>query len=320
MPVTVVLLAGMGRSGTTLLDRVLSQVPGVVGIGELVHAWERGIGADELCGCGQTFSRCPFWSEVGERAFGGWHHVDLAEVRRLRMSVDRVRRVPSLLVGGGAGLTRDRVRYSGLYVRVYEAVAAVSGARIVVDSSKQASLPHVLAARPELDLRVIHCVRDARAVCYAWTKRKRRPEAPESASFMPTYRPRTMAGMWTTHNLAVELVRWRRTPVHRIRYEDFVDDVVGQTQRILSFAGVNGTGSPAATTLPLNHIPPGHIRLSPSHTAAGNPMRFRSGDVPIERDDAWRAAMPAGQRRLVTALTAPLLARYGYLSAVTHRG
>jgi hypothetical protein len=42
-------------------------------------------------------------------------------------------------------------------------------------------------------------------------------------------------------------------------------------------------------------------------------VRFLNGRVPIRQDDAWQAAMPAGQRRAVTALTLPLLGRYGYV-------
>jgi len=48
------------------------------------------------------------------------------------------------------------------------------------------------------------------------------------------------------------------------------------------------------------------------HTVAGNPVRMRSGPLKLRVDDAWRAAMPAADRRLVTLLTFPLLARYGY--------
>jgi len=48
------------------------------------------------------------------------------------------------------------------------------------------------------------------------------------------------------------------------------------------------------------------------HTVAGNPVRMQSGPLKLRVDDAWRAAMPAGDRRLVTLLTFPLLARYGY--------
>jgi hypothetical protein len=39
---------------------------------------------------------------------------------------------------------------------------------------------------------------------------------------------------------------------------------------------------------------------------------MQSGPLRLRLDDAWRAGMPARDRRLVTLLTFPLLARYGY--------
>jgi hypothetical protein len=39
---------------------------------------------------------------------------------------------------------------------------------------------------------------------------------------------------------------------------------------------------------------------------------MRSGPLTVRLDDAWRTELPTGSRRLVSALTAPLLARYGY--------
>ena len=53
--------------------------------------------------------------------------------------------------------------------------------------------------------------------------------------------------------------------------------------------------------------------LGPIHSVAGNPMRFQSGAVRLRVDSAWRSAMPAGRRRLVTLLTWPGRARHGYL-------
>jgi hypothetical protein len=53
--------------------------------------------------------------------------------------------------------------------------------------------------------------------------------------------------------------------------------------------------------------------LGVAHTASGNPMRFTTGPVPIRLDDKWRSAMLPSNRRTVTALTFPLLQRYGYL-------
>jgi hypothetical protein len=69
--VRVLFLGGLGRSGTTLLERVLGELPGVCPLGEVVHLRERDLRNGERCGCGATFSDCDFWRSVGEEAFGG---------------------------------------------------------------------------------------------------------------------------------------------------------------------------------------------------------------------------------------------------------
>ena len=41
-------------------------------------------------------------------------------------------------------------------------------------------------------------------------------------------------------------------------------------------------------------------------------MRFTRGAVRLRNDDQWRREMPRRDVSVVTALTAPLLKRYGY--------
>jgi hypothetical protein len=55
------------------------------------------------------------------------------------------------------------------------------------------------------------------------------------------------------------------------------------------------------------------VDLGLDHQIGGNPMRFSSGRIPLAVDDAWRQRLPAGSRRLVTAITVPLLSGYDYL-------
>jgi hypothetical protein len=307
--VRVLFLAGMGRSGTTLIERVLAGAPGVAGLGELTHLWKRGLLRNERCGCGLPFSDCPFWRQVGVDAFGGWDSVDVAEVLRLRARVDKVRHVPALLLPSEA-VRRARDSYGDRYAAVYVAAARLAGASVVIDSSKQASLPHVLARRPDVDLRVVHCVRDARAVCFAWTKRVVRPDTWHAESSMDRYAPGTMAGRWMAHNAAIELVRRQGVPVLRVRYEDLLADPVARFTELVHFAGLPSEQA----TLP--HLTADEADLPMSHTVSGNPLRFTVGRVPLIRDDAWRSAMPLRQRRLVTSITWPLLVRYGYPALV----
>ncbi|HZN76360.1 MAG TPA: sulfotransferase [Micromonosporaceae bacterium] len=302
----ILFLGGLGRSGTTLVERVLGELPGVCALGEVVHLWRRDVRDDERCGCGVRFSRCEFWTAVGETAFGGWRHVDTYRVLALQRAVERTRHIPWLaaprLGGDRAALVTE---YADYYARVYAAAAAVTGSRLVVDSSKHASLAFCLRWARALDLRVAHVVRDPRGVAYSWTKSVPRPEA-DGGETMTRYAPARSALLWNAHNAAFGLLARRGVPVRRIRYEEFVDSPADAVRDLAAFAGLGLSNSD------LSFVDSTHALLGTGHSAAGNPMRFTVGRVPLQRDDAWRAALPARQRRLVGALTAPLLSKYGY--------
>jgi hypothetical protein len=302
----VLFLGGLGRSGTTLVERLLGELPGVCALGEIVHLWQRDVRDDERCGCGARFSACDFWDAVGERAFGGWHQVDVYRVLALQSAVERTRYIPRL---AASRLPEEHValieEYAGYYAAIYEAAAAISGAQVVVDSSKHSALAHCLRWWPGLDLRVVHVVRDARGVAYSWTKTVVRPEAGMPAE-MTRYSPARSALLWNAHNAAFALLGRRGIPVRRIRYEEFVADPRTGLLDLAAFAGLD------ITVADLKFIDGEEAELRPGHSAAGNPMRFTVGRVPLRRDDAWRDALPPVQRRLVGTVCAPLLRAYGY--------
>jgi Sulfotransferase family len=306
----VVYLAGLGRSGSTLLERLLGEMPGACPAGEVVHMWLRSVRDDERCGCGQAFSSCPFWQQVGQAAFGGWDRVDVQRITRLRAQVDRARFLPVL----ASAPLRRRIQpaldeYVGYYQRTYAAISQVSGSPVVIDSSKHASLAFCLRSSPSVDLRVVHMVRDSRAVAYSWSRVVDRPEA--AGSQMSTYPPASAALRWNLQNSAAALLSQLGTPVLRVRYEDFVRAPAVTLGEIASFAGLPAGPDPGF----LGTDGPGRwwAELAATHTASGNPMRFTTGRVPIRYDGTWQTAMLAGNRRTVTALTLPLLMRYGYL-------
>src|SRR5207248_2851202 len=67
-PLTVLYIAGAGRSATTLVGNILNQVEGCFCAGELRHLWREGAprsGAPAgACGCGRCLPDCPVWSRV----------------------------------------------------------------------------------------------------------------------------------------------------------------------------------------------------------------------------------------------------------------
>jgi Sulfotransferase family len=306
----VIYLGGLGRSGTTLLERLLGEMPAVCSVGEVVHLWQRGIVENERCGCGEQFADCPFWCRVGQVAFGGWDSIDVSRVARLNAAVDRTRHIPRL-AAPAPGLARRSAlqEYTSYYQRVYTGIMAASGCRALVDSSKHPSLAFCLRWRDDLDLRVVHVVRDSRAVAHSWTREVSRPEA-ATESFMTRYSPTVAAGQWNAQNGAVALLARCGTPTLRVRYEDLISAPAATLAQIAAFAGL--VVSPGGPPIIGGDASGWWAELGAAHTVSGNPMRFTTGRVPIRKDERWRTAMPARQRRTVTALTLPLLARYGY--------
>jgi len=307
----VVYIAGSGRSGSTLLERALGELPGFVNVGELIDIYRRTAAEDERCGCGAAFAQCPFWSGVGDRAFGGWQEQQLAATHQLQGRVARQRFMPRLLAMPLAGrrFRDDVTAYGASYATLYRAIAAVAGAVCVVDASKW-PVQALALARAGLDVRVIHLVRDVRGVAYSLGKREvSRPHAVREADVMSHLSPAVAAARWVAVQSQAGLLRRCGLPVTRMRYEEFV-----RHPREAVAAALAGIGL-AAPPGHLAHIGDGRVVLGTSHGLSGNPSRFRDGEITLRADESWRASMSRRDRLVVTAIGLPLMLRYGIATA-----
>lgn len=306
-PVEVLFLAGIGRSGSTLLERLLGEVPGVCSLGEVMHLWDRGLIRNESCGCGVPFLDCPFWTRIGETAFGGWSQVDAAAMSRLARSVDDISNLARLLRPGRGRFRADLNEYVGTYEAIYRAARTVTGCDFVVDSSKGTSLAYCLGTSPGLRLQILHVVRDSRGVAYSWTKTVRRPESTAvGTDYMPTFTPTRVAVLWSGHNVLIQAARLFGTPVHLARYERFIRNPQAFLADLLRRCRIP-TITEAAPVAGADWV-----ELGVSHQVSGNPMRYQVGRIPVRGDESWRQALPARQRRIVTAVTAPVATALGY--------
>ena len=275
-----------------------------VSIGELVHLWTRGLRDNELCGCGEPLGECSFWKSVGEVAFGGWDELDLDEMMRLQHAVDRNRYVPLMISPVLPSYRRDLDNYTGVLSRIYRAISEVSGAPVVVDSTKHVSYAYLLRRVPGIDVRVAHLVRESQGVAHSWAKTVRRPEASDSHDEMPRYTPTRTSAKWLMYNAALHGLSLLKTPRHLVRYEDVITNPRTHITELLELADL--------TPGNLNHLGDSWVELGQTHTVAGNPSRFKQGRVDLALDRAWRHDMDNSDKRLVTALTWPLSKAYGY--------
>jgi hypothetical protein len=309
-PVRVVYIGGVGRSGSTLLDRMLGQLPHCCSLGETsVYIWRRSVQLNWKCSCGVPFWDCPFWHRVGERAFGGWDAVDVEEVLALREAVDKTKYIPLLASPRQPKAFAEKLdRYAEIVGRLYAAIAEVSGRRVLIDSGKFPSTPYLLRRVPGLELTVVHLVRNPCAVAHSWSRGKISSVAgiEDRSTTMMKWAPKRVARRYLTINPMVEALSLLRVPTVRMRYEDLIVRPREEVRRL-------------APLLPfpldddaLRFIGDGSVELGVTHNNGGNLNRFRTGSVPLRLDEEWRTAMPAADRQMIERLTLPMRLRYGY--------
>ncbi len=306
---TVLYIGGDSRSGSTALSAILGSYDGVVSVGELRTLWQA-LKTDQLCGCGEPISQCQFWIAVGECAYGGWASLDVDAMIDADWMVARHRSMARHLLRSTWRADSDLEAHRERLGRLYAAIRETSGARIVVDSTKDPSYAYVLRGVRGIDLRVVHLVRDSRGVAYSNTKtRIIRPEVVRSTNaepmYMPTWSPMRSAVTWDVKNALLNLVI--RAPERRlVKYESLVARPGEELEAIRHFAGGQwgGDGSWDDDNRSFEFLP--------HHTLGGNPVRYQGGRVRLEPDQEWRVRMGRGDKAVVTAITFPLLVAYGY--------
>lgn len=297
----VLYITGMGRSGSTILANLLGELNGFFSVGELHNLWWRGIIAGHECGCGQPLSQCDFWSRVLNDVQEA-HDGRAATISRWQQQGLRLRHTHRLLrlrrLSSAPTPLRD---YGNVLSDIYQRIGRVSGANVIVDSSKWPTAAALLQLLPGVEPYLVHLVRDPRAVAYSRRKVKKAGNRE-----MRRRGPAFIASSWVLRNKLAEAVA-SAYPSHRrmvLRYEDLVAD----PRRTLT--AVANMVREEVDSLPLTAQ--GAVRLNRNHNVAGNPARFTTGDVRIRPDSAWITEQDRWDRYVSSALTFPLLHRYGY--------
>jgi hypothetical protein len=314
--IKVLYIGGYSRSGSTLLLRLLGEYTGIVAVGELHDLWERSYIQNQLCGCGRGFRECPFWVDVTAHAFGcPPDEVPAGELNDMRSRVQGHVKIPTLLHPEFQSASyRARLRtYGSVLGRFYKAVREVSESEIVLDSSKIPQYALVLAEADGVELHMIHLVRDSRATAFSWQRRRVRPEITSAPTYMDVHSVVRSAVEWNVFNYLLSTRRMSYASYTLVRYEDLIANPGNELERIVDALRDAGVRPRTQYTIP------DHLGIS--HTASGNPGRFKVGHLNMSLDAEWMDAMSGLDRGIVTALTAVGLARYHYpLFANAHAG
>jgi hypothetical protein len=285
--IKVLYLAGSGRSGTTIMARLLGELDGFVNVGEAArYLFDRHIQAKRLpCGCGNSVPECPFWKDIVQAI--------PVEVYESGDSLVRMRKFPWLLLRGKNGVPARYKAILAAIAGVYQKVARDTGCAVIVDSSKNPANALLVSLVPDVELHVLHVVRNPQNVVASWTKKK---------GYLAVHPARRVIAWWWSYNILAEALRLRAKTYRRIRYEDFVRDPNSLLQQV----ACDTVGKVLSTSF----LDGAEATVHMQHILAGNPDKFGSGNVKI---GDVNSAVANGRKLLVNLLTFPLQFRYRYL-------
>ncbi len=299
----VLYIAGNGRSGSTLLDVLLGQVEGTFAVGELRRIWDRGFIENRPCGCGAPFLECPTWNAIFDEAFGGMDAIDPQKLVGYRERMTQTKHLPGMVLRGRHARPKGEMRldYLATLEKLYAAIPKVTGCEVIVDASKWPMYAYMLDLLPNVELYVLHLVRDPRATAYSWSRKKEY----DPGLYLPQQGLVKNNFYWLMWNPAITRL-WNRPDANYLffPYEQFIREPETMMQKAVELVGLGDRELP--------FVDASTVQMGPTHAVAGNVARHTQGPVKLRLDDEWQTKLPWARKAIVSAFTWPLLGRYGY--------
>ena len=300
-PIKILYVLGRGRSGSTILANVIGEHERFFSAGEVRYLWDPVVTHDAQCACGRSVSACPVWAEVLQRL----DDVSVDDAARWQREVVKERNLLKVLRYPRRGRWEALEAYRSVMERMYSTLAEVTGASVIVDSSKRPSYAAVVRLMQGYGLYSLHMLRDPRASAYSWASRRHASvfgggtEVKRRGAVDSTIR-------WNILNLEAELFARYLPPERRLRlrYEDFVAAPRDTAEMIKSFVGEEDIPSP--------FVDQRTVTLTSNHAIAGNPSRFSTGELTIKETGDWLTHQRPRDRFMASAVALPYMRRYGY--------
>jgi hypothetical protein len=280
----VLYIAGSNRCGSTLLARLLGDLPKFFAIGEGIVHFSCGTSEEHVpCGCGLPVLDCSFWNGISIPSERNQFGARWLRLRRAPWLLSYCRRHPRQ--------TSELMNSLGNF---YAAIAERAGAEVIVDSSKNPLHARFLSLVPNIDLYVVYLVRDPRSVVASSCQPK---------EWLPGTSALHATARWISLTLGCEYVRTWVPRWRLLRYEDFVKAPGRTTLEIAADVGYTLAESP--------FINESMAKLGPQHMLGSNPDKLKRGPTRIAEKSTHLSWL---NRASVSMLTAPLLWKYGYWS------
>lgn len=277
---TVIYIVSDRRSGSTLLENILSKSPEVTSVGELNtlkgHILKQGPGErwNWNCACGQPILQCPFWKEILTDSYGKapasfstnieWNY---KSKKLLLASV-----LPSLFYKRLLTVLRNRKNkdVAATLSNIYNNIFEKTGKPFIVDSSKDPlQALCIYRSKRDYDVKIIWLKRDLRAIAVSKSKWKEL-----NVKKQKTLKKILGDVFYYRRICAATSMFFKQEDLLKMNYEDLAQRTQEQLDAITSKFGMD------------SYVAPEYMFVEEDHTIGGTPNRFEKRKIVYE--DGWK--------------------------------
>ena len=301
----VVHIMGTAHCGSTILGGALASYSDMINVGEIHRI---GLSAhplaENLCACGEVAENCPYWSRVYQSWVDAIAPLTPEKYRGYQMKFERLRSFPRIMIEKLKPSPAFR-QYISATLALYRSISLIAESNDIVDTSKYPVRGIALSLIPDLNLQLVHLVRDGRGVIWS---RKKKSVVDGSIESTKQANARVLISAildWIVVNIFSEFARMNSRGAYiQIRYEDFVSNPREPLSRLTKGSGIQ-------TDRVIEALQAGKP-ISFGHDFAGNPVRLK-GPVIFKLDEQWKHKISHSEKRNFWIFAGWLARKYGYL-------
>ncbi|MFA7686572.1 MAG: sulfotransferase [Moheibacter sp.] len=257
------------RSGSTLLENILSNSPEIVSVGELIHLHaylnkgDVGKVFEWKCSCGKDFNTCEFWSKI----FSSLKEHGIIDVKKTSVFKSKDLNFRKRLESIHLPENEQIINHVD---KIYETIFDISNKSFIVDSSKNEIQLAALIKYSRYNIKVIYIKRDIRAVVLSKLKWQIKLGLKQTNIFKLLLATKIKNNIQnTTFGKVV-----KKNDRLKLNYGEIANDVPGTLNKIFKFTGIEPYTSPK------------FMEMHNNHSVGGTPNRERRE---ISYDNSWKA-------------------------------
>ena len=248
----IIYIMGMGRSGTTILDIVISNSSNILSCGEVTHIFRDGFKRNSACACGEKISNCELWNSVSTEFSDD-------NIDSIQTTLDAIESHKSFFLSIlNLHNSNTQSLYARINTKIFNNLNKKISATHIIDSSKYAGRALGLSKVFPNKIKIILLTRSPAGLYTSFKKQNNTEQIQKSTFQILLYYFYTLS--------CFKLVELKlKNKVFKLQYDEFINSPIETLSRIEKWAKID-------LSEPKNLISRNE-ELSIGHIVTGNRLR-----------------------------------------------